>query len=220
MPREESDSASDVKIYIDTCIIQGSKSGRNRAEDTIFLNKCKEKGWKVYSSIHTLMELFDIARERAFLNKLVWKKWVDVNTFLRERRSMSLNGSELEETAEDINDFFRATGKSIELVDINVEVWKDVKQIVETSNLHYSDALHLALARMYQCHVLVTHDEFFLKEGSRILEEAKQSGILRICDVKNVDETIVTLLQNQRKEGKVTLGVHATVEVKDAEPHA
>lgn len=97
-------------------ILQGAL-GRKNSDDIIFLNRCKENGWKVYTSIHTLMELFDIARERAFLMKLVIKKWVDVSTFLRERRRMNLNRSELNEVADELNNFF-TTHKNIEFLDI------------------------------------------------------------------------------------------------------
>jgi predicted nucleic acid-binding protein len=124
--RKEKENPNEVKIYIDTCILQGALSRKNK-DDTIFLNKCKENRWKVYTSIHTLMELFDVARERAFLMKSVIKKWVDVNTFLRERRRMNLNKSELEEISDELNNFF-IDNKFIELVDINEEVWNDVKK--------------------------------------------------------------------------------------------
>jgi hypothetical protein len=84
MPKERRVREPEGRIYIDTCVLQGALSRRNN-EDTIFMNRVKEKGWRVYTSIHTLMELFDVARDRSFLMKLVINKWVDVNTFLRER---------------------------------------------------------------------------------------------------------------------------------------
>lgn len=179
---------TEAKIYLDACILQGAL-GRKNSDDIIFLNRCKENGWKVYTSIHTLMELFDIARERAFLMKLVIKKWVDVSTFLRERRRMNLNRSELNEVADELNNFF-ITHKNIEFLDITEEVWNDVKRIVENSNSHSSDALHLALALMYQCDVLVTHDDFFIKEGNKLLKESKQYYSLRICDVPEVENAL------------------------------
>jgi len=197
--QKEKGNSSEAKIYVDTCILQGALSGRDKGMDIVFLNKCKEKSWKVYTSIHTLMELFDIARERAFLMKSVIKKWVDVNTFLRERKRMNLNRSDLEEVANELNNFF-INNKFIELVDINEEVWNDVKRIVESSNIHSSDALHLALARMYQCNVLVTHDDFFIKEGNKLLKESKQYNSLRICDVPEVENTLKELKRKEETE--------------------
>jgi hypothetical protein len=64
------------------------------------------------------------------------------------------------------------------------------KKIVESSNIHSSDALHLALARMYQCDVLVTHDNFFIKEGNNLLKESGQYNSIRICDVQEVENAL------------------------------
>ena len=188
MPKEKRSEIEKVKIYIDTCILQGAISRRNR-KDTIFMNKVKDKGWKVYTSIHTLMELFDIAKDRHFLMKSVISKWVDVSTFLQERKAKNLSRNDLDEITEELNNFF-INHNFIEFMNINEEVWNDVKEIAEKSNLHSSDALHLALARMWGCHVLVTHDTFFIKEGNKLLKEGQQYDSLRICDVDKVEETI------------------------------
>jgi len=189
MSKEKRKSETEkVKIYIDTCILQGAISRRNRG-DTIFMNKVKKKGWKVYTSIHTLMELLDTAKDRSFLMKSVINKWVDVSTFLQERKTKNLNRNDLDEIAEELNNFF-INHSFIEFMNINEEVWNDVKEIAEKSNLHSSDALHLALARMWGCHVLATHDTFFIKEGNKLLKEANQYDILRICNVDKVEETL------------------------------
>jgi len=189
MPKEKRKSKADkVKIYIDTCILQGAMSRKNK-EDTIFMKKVNEEGWKVYTSIHTLMELLDIAKDRSFLMKSVFKKWVDVSTFLRERKTKNLSRNDLDEIAEELNNFF-IDHSFIEFMNINEEVWNDVKEIAEKSNLHSSDALHLALARIWGCHVLVTHDTFFIREGNKLLKEANQYDLLRICNVDKVEEIL------------------------------
>lgn len=188
MPKEKRSETEKVKIYIDTCILQGAISRRNR-EDTIFMNKVKMKGWKVYTSIHTLMELLDTAKDRRFLMKSVIDKWVDVSTFLQGRKTKNLSRNDLDEITEELNNFFINHG-FVGFMNINEEVWNDVKDIAEKSNLHSSDALHLALARMWGCHVLATHDTFFIKEGNKLLKEAKQYDFLRICKPENVEKII------------------------------
>jgi predicted nucleic acid-binding protein len=177
-----------VRVYIDTCVLQGAISRRNE-HDTIFMNSIEEKSWKVFTSIHTLMELLDIAKDRSFLMKSVINKWVDVSTFLQERKTKNLNRNDLNEISEELNNFFR-DHSYIEFHGINEDVWNDVKDITEKSNLHSSDALHLALARAWQCQVLVTHDTFFATEGNKLLKEANQYDCLRICTPENVDKTI------------------------------
>jgi predicted nucleic acid-binding protein len=177
-----------IKIYIDTCVLQGAISRRNE-EDTIFMNSIREKGWKVFTSIHTLMELLDVAKDRSFLMKSVINKWVDVSTFLQERKTKNLNRNDLDEISEELNNFFR-DNRFIEFHGINEDVWDDVKGITEKSNLHSSDALHLALARAWQCQALVTHDTFFVAEGNKLLKEANQYDNLRLCTPENVEETV------------------------------
>jgi len=93
----------------------------------------------------------------------------------------------------DFENFFK-TNDFIEFMDITADVWDDVKDIVEKSNIHSSDAMHLALARALGCCVLVTHDKFFLREGNRILKETDMYDKLRICDVGKVEENLEEIL--------------------------
>ena len=61
MPKEKRKN-NEVRIYLDTCILQGALSRRND-EDVVFVNELKKKNWKVYTSTHSLMELYEIAKE-------------------------------------------------------------------------------------------------------------------------------------------------------------
>jgi predicted nucleic acid-binding protein len=193
MPEEKRrNEQGEVRIYIDTCILQGAISRRNE-KDTIFMNKIKEKRWKAFTSIHTLLELLDMAKDRSFLMKSVINRWVDVNTFLRERRTKQLSSDDMDEISDELNNFFKSHD-FIGFMSIDNEVWNDVKDIAEKSNLHSSDALHLALARMWDCQILVTHDQFFIKEGNKLLKEAGISGNIQICDVDKVEETLDKIL--------------------------
>ena len=173
-----------VTIYVDTCVLQGALSRRND-EDVVFVKNLKKMNWKVYTSTHSLMELYEIAKDRKFLFNLVYDRWVDVNTFLRLRSHKNLNADELDKIVKDLANFF-TTNDFIEFMDIKTDVWIDIKGIVEKSNLHSSDAMHLALARALGCSVLVTHDKFFIEEGNRLLEEAGIKKQIRVCDTKDV----------------------------------
>lgn len=177
-----------VKIYIDTCILQGALSRQN-TKDTIFMDKIKENGWSVYTSIHTLMELLDVSKDRKFLMKKIFDERSSVKDFLRSRDRKNLNNNELEDISTEINNFFRIH-KSITLGNITEDVWTDVKSIAEKSNIHYSDVIHLVLAIMWDCHVLVTHDQFFINEGNKILRNAETPVNLKLCDVENVEKKL------------------------------
>jgi len=184
----------EISIYLDTCILQGAISQRN-IDDTLFMKNIKDKKWKVYTSIHTLMELYDVAKDRKFLMKSVIDKWVDVSTFLRDRRQMDLNRNDFNDIIKNINNFFIQQDFD-PFMNIDEEVWEIVKEIVENSNIHSSDALHLASAQLWGCFALVTHDRSFIKEGNRLLEEAKTLDI-RICDVQDVEKTISEVMTNR-----------------------
>lgn len=183
--------AEKVKIYVDTCVLQGALSRRNDA-NVIFIKNLKKMNWKVYTSTHSLMELYEIAKDRKFLFNLVYDQWVDVNTFLRLRTHKNLNADDLNKIVKELSNFF-TTNDFIEFMDIITDVWIDIKDIVEKSNLHSSDAMHLGLARALGCHALVTHDRFFIREGNRLLKEAGIANQIKVCDIKDVEKAVKEL---------------------------
>jgi predicted nucleic acid-binding protein len=183
------DSPEEYRVYIDTNILQGAISGRN-TQDIIFLDKAKEEKWMVNTSIYTLIELLDIAKDRKFLMKSVIDKWVDVSTFLQGRKAKNLSKDDLQDLAKVVDNYF-LRNKMIEFINIKETDWELVKKIGESSNLHSSDVLHLVTAWVGNCHVLVTHDKEFIKEGNRILRDGKVFDNLRICDVNKVEDTIL-----------------------------
>ena len=176
-----------VKIYVDTCILQGALSLRNNV-DVVFLNKAKEEGLKILTSIHALMELLDIAKDRRFLMNSVIDGWVDVSNFLRNRRTMNLDRNDFDKIGTMIDKFLKMYG-FIDFMHIDFDIWSDVKLIVENSNIHSSDAFHLASAVQWDCSVLITHDQFFIKEANRFLNEM---GIDKpiVCDVDKVESRL------------------------------
>src|SRR3989338_4836223 len=73
--------------------------------------------------------------------------------------------------------------KNIDLYDFlkNSDDWQLAQSISFNSNLSAPDAIHLASAmlgsRASYCQVLITHDELLSKEGKRIIQDNKLSGI-------------------------------------------
>lgn len=184
------------RVYVDTNILQGAISGRS-TEDIVFISKAKEKDWEVYTSIYTLMELLDIAKDRKFLMKSIIDRWVDVATFLQGRKTKNLTKDDLLELAHVLNNFFLGN-KIIKFLNIKETDWELVKKIGESSNLHSSDALHLVTAWVGNCHVLVTHDDEFIKEGNKILQEENVYNKLRICDVENIETSLSQVLPSRK----------------------
>ena len=196
MQKRRQNETEKTRVYVDTNVLQGAISGRN-TQDIVFIDKAKEKDCKVYTSIYTLMELLDIAKDRKFLMKSVIDKWVDVATFLQERKAKNLSKDDLDDLTTKLNNFF-LHNKIIEFINIKETDWELVKKIGESSNLHSSDALHLVTAWAGNCHVLITHDSEFIKEGNRILKKEKVYDKLRICDVNDIEDTIKELMPRVR----------------------
>ena len=189
--RRESDSFK-PRIYVDTNILQGAISRRN-TEDILFLKKAKQNGWKILTSIYTLMELLDVAKDRKFLLNSIYERWIDVSTFLSERKTKNLGGEDLAELAKEVNNFF-IDNEVIQFINVKENDWELVKKIGETSNMHSSDALHLVTAWVGNCQVLTTNDGEFVKEGNRILTEEKANNKLKVCIVQEIGKVLNEIL--------------------------
>jgi predicted nucleic acid-binding protein len=192
-------SSSKPRVYVDTNVLQGAISRRN-TEDLFFLRNAKKENWNIFTSIYTLMELLDVAKDRKFLLNSLYEKWIDVSTFLSERKTKNLSQEDLANLTKEVNNFFK-DNDVIQFININEENWELVKKIGETSNMHSSDALHLVTAWVGNCQVLATNDSAFVSEGNRILAEEKASDKLRVCKLEDVGKLPRTInLDVQVKE--------------------
>jgi predicted nucleic acid-binding protein len=180
--KRENDS-SKPRVYVDTNVLQGAISRRN-TEDLFFLRMAKKENWNIFTSIYTLMELLDVAKDRKFLLNSLYEKWIDVSTFLSERKTKNLSQEDLANLTKEVNNFFK-DNDVIQFININEENWELVKKIGETSNIHSSDALHLVTAWVGNCQVSATNDSGFVSEGNRILAEEKASDKLRVCKLQD-----------------------------------
>jgi len=206
MQKEESkDEVLEHRIYVDTNILQAANI-RKSTPDVVFIENAKKHDWKLFTSIHTFMELLDTEKDREFLMKCVIDKGLDVSTFLAKRKSKSLSKEDLSDLATKVNNFF-FTNRFIEVINIKDSDWSLVKKIGETSNLHSSDILHLVTAWAGNCQLLVTNDEDFVIEGNRILRQENVYDHLRVCGIINFEATL--------KEVKIPRAISLKVQVAD-----
>ena len=109
----------------------------------------------------------------------------EVNEFLRKRTERDLNYEELDDISEQINSLFLKY-HFIEICNISTDTsWDLIKTTCEVSNLHMSDIIHLVTAFVNNCSYLATRDEFFIKEGNRILSDAEVTDII-ICKPEEI----------------------------------
>jgi predicted nucleic acid-binding protein len=178
--RNEDTDKNKPIIYLDTCILRNCMSNRN-TEDIILLEEIRKKKYECITSTYTMLELFEIAKDRQFLINSVVSRWTEVNNFLRDRNRKNLSFNELERIH---NSHVSLVSKYefLELADIEGDDWELVYQICGSSNLHLSDCIHLATAYISNCTHLITRDSFFIEEGNLILLNSEISqDELQVC---------------------------------------
>ncbi len=175
-------------IYIDTNVCRDCIKRRNK-ETIHMMGLIRDKKWKCYTSIFSIMELTDTEKDSIFFNKKMRIGW-DINKILRLRQQKDLNTGDLKEAEEIVKSFFEEY-KFVEIVNLEGgKAWDLALKISSTSNLSAPDAIHLATAWQSNCDIIVTSDEFFIKEGSKILKKEKVWNRLRICKPNELIETI------------------------------
>lgn len=170
-------------IYIDTVIARDWTHDRNKDSDELFY-QIKDKKLKCIISIFGLMELVDLEQEDIFLNKKVHVEKEDLDTIFSKRKRRDLKKEDLEKSIKYIEKFLRNYKDIVHTVDLTQEGWSLALSIGAESNLNATDVLHIATAWQNECNIIVTRDEFFIKEASRTLKKEKVWNTLKICTPK------------------------------------
>ncbi len=171
------------KVYIDTVIARDWTHNRNK--DSIeLLNQIKNKKLKCLISVFGLMELVDVEQEDLFLNKKAFVEREDLDTIFSKRKRRDLTREDLEKSSKYIEKFLGEYKKIITTVDLTQDGWSLALNIGAESNLNATDVLHLATAWQNQCNIIITRDEFFIKEASKLLKKEKVWPHFKICNLK------------------------------------
>lgn len=169
-------------IYIDTCIVRDVTERRAGREASIelLLSRIKSKGWSCKMSIFGLMELIDIEQESIFVNKNFFIEKRTLDEIIGSRRNRNLVESEFNKSYQYVIQFM-SNYPFVEFVGLNDDGWSLAVIIASYSNLHATDVIHLVSAWQANCDVVVTDDEFFIKEAGRYLKEQGTWDKLRVC---------------------------------------
>lgn len=181
--------AKPKRFYIDTNIALDYATNRD-PQTFLFLEKIKEKKWKIISSSFLVMELADYKKESIFISKALSKKW-ETRKILREVNNN--NGKNLKigdfEMIQEWTEDFKNRIKKFELYDFLQDAisWDLAQEISLKSELSAPDSLHLASAivgaKSGDCDVFLSKDKLLLKEGERIVAELKMKTKLKILDI-------------------------------------
>lgn len=184
-------------IYIDTNICRDFISRRKRGTRTIqTLGLIRDRGYGCFTSVLTAMELTDTEKESIYFNKKM-RTW-DINTIIRARHEKDLGSEDLKEAEESVKAFLTENSfiKFVNLVDETA--WDLALKYSSTSNLFVPDVIHLVTAWTSKCSVLLTSDEFFIREGNKILKKEGVWDKLRICK----PEDLLSTLKDMEPKGK------------------
>ncbi len=182
---------SDIpNIYLDTSIIRDVQKRRN-TNSTYWVKQIKEKNWEGFTSIFGFMELFDIEQEEVFVNTHL-RRNEEFNEIYRKRFTRDLDKPDFKTVKKTIESL-RMEYSYIQTVFLSEDGWKLALFIAKNSNIFSPDAIHLATAWENKCDLIITTDNPFIKEGTKLL---KQEGIfsqLRICCPENVRANLKSL---------------------------
>lgn len=168
-------------IYMDTVIARDWTHNRNDCAREI-LNQIREKKLKSFISVFGLMELVDIEQEDLFLNRKVHIEKEDLDTIFSKRKRRDLKREDLDKSGKYLEDFLKNYKDVITPVDLNQDGWNLALTLGAESNLNASDVIHLASAWQNQCNIIITRDEFFIKEATQILKKEKVWKNLKILN--------------------------------------
>lgn len=170
-------------IYIDTVIARDWTHNRN-GDAIELLNQIKNKKLKCVISVFGLMELVDIEQEELFMNKKAFVEKQNLDTIFSKRKRRDLDKKDLRKSEKYVSDFLSNYKKIVGLVDLTQDGWSLALSLGSGSNLNATDVLHLSTAWQNKCNIVVTRDEFFIKEASKILKSEKAWGALKVCNPK------------------------------------
>jgi predicted nucleic acid-binding protein len=178
-------------FYVDTNVALDYITGRNR-QTILVLNKIKDRGWKCVSSSFLAMELADYKKDSLFLvDKAIEKKW-EMRKILRETHKKDLKRGDFEKVYEWFEEF-KQDYKNVELYDFlkDSDDWQAAQEISFNSNLAAPDVIHLTSAMLGSvggyCQVLITHDEQFMKEAKKIINEYELASKLKVMTIAEVN---------------------------------
>ena len=182
-------------IYIDTNICRDIIKRRD-TEATQALGLIRDKKYGCFTSIFTAMELTDIEKNSIFFIKKFRRGW-GINQIIRARYQKDLSLTDLDEAGEDVKRFFTQNSfiKFAKLGDVE---WRLALKYSSTSNLFAPDVIHLVTAWSSKCSVLLTSDEFFIREGNELLKKERVWDKLRIC---KPEDLLSTLEDMKRRRG-------------------
>lgn len=160
-----------VQLYIDTnVLLDAIDRRRSNPNSTHLLEQLRARGeLSSIVSIFVLMEAVEQRQQSAHISWLVNSGYTYSEIQSEGGRNRSLSEVECGRCFDEVLGFRRALGKKMKVVSpASDTVWKDAADLVRTTNIGASDALHVAIAHSAGSHVFATSDRSLVRELSRL----------------------------------------------------
>lgn len=160
-----------VQLYLDTnVLLDVIDRRRSNPNSTHLLEQLRARGeLSSIVSIFVLMEAVEQRQQSAHINWLVNNGYTYSEIQSEGGRSRSLSDEECGRCFDEVLGFRRALGKKMKVVSpASDTVWRNAADLVRTTNIGASDALHVAIAHSAGTHVFATSDRALIRELSRL----------------------------------------------------
>lgn len=166
-------------LYLDSNVILDVLRDRRRHGQLVsleLLERAKRDKWFVSTSPFAIMEVLDIEQDDLFFQIKV-SEGNTVADVLRIRRQRDLSKQLLDKISKRIEEKLRIAYSYIQYWELKVEGFDRAVELARGSNISAPDCIHLATALEVGCDILVTSDEFFMKEAKQYLPTSLPEGV-------------------------------------------
>lgn len=161
-------------LYLDSNVILDVLRDRRPASLQL-IERAKRDRWFVSTSPFAIMEALDAEQDDRFFQIKV-SEGHTVGEVLRIRRQRDLPRQLLNKISQKIEGKLRIAYSHIQYWELKVEGFDRAVELARGSNISAPDCIHLATALEVGCDILITSDDFFMKEAKQYLPTSLPEG--------------------------------------------
>ena len=162
-------------LYLDSNIILDILRDRRPASLQL-MERSKRDKWFVSTSPFAIMEVFDAEKDDRFFQIKILEGNT-VGEVLRIRHQRDLSKQVLQKISQKIGEKLRIAYSHIQYWELEVEGFDRAVELARESNISAPDCIHLATALEVGCDILVTSDNFFMKEAKQYVATSLPEGV-------------------------------------------
>jgi predicted nucleic acid-binding protein len=155
-------------LYLDTSILASVLQKEHSASEQL-LNSIRKKGWDCFTSAFAAMELFDLSQDNQYvLNQL--QNGIHIKKAYKSLDQRILSETNFSAIKESISSLIASKCPHLDFLQYGESTWGKALKIKSSCCISAPDVIHLATAMEAGCDLLVTLDNFFLKEAEKYIK--------------------------------------------------